>query len=105
MGIFDPIRKQQEQASSSDAPPQEQSTGSPVDTAIFAKVEPLIAQIRPYIQADGSDIELVRVENRVVYVRLQGACVGCPSSIYTLKMGVEARIVEMVPEVVSVEMI
>lgn len=75
-----------------------------VDTTIHAKVEPIVQQLRPYLQADGGDIELIRVEDRVVYVRLVGACVGCPGSTMTLKMGVQARIVEAVPEVRSVEM-
>ncbi|MGB9692342.1 MAG: NifU family protein [Candidatus Sumerlaeaceae bacterium] len=74
------------------------------DDHIRSRVEPIISQLRPYLQADGGDIELVGVEDAVVYVRLQGACSGCPSSLYTLKMGVEARIIEEVPEVRSVEM-
>jgi len=76
-----------------------------LDAQIRSRVEPIIEQLRPYLQADGGDIELVSVDDAVVYVRLQGACSGCPSSIYTLKMGVEARLIEEVPEVRSVEMV
>lgn len=83
---------------------EEPKEAKAADENIRARVEPIISQLRPYLQADGGDIELVGVEDAVVYVRLQGACCGCPSSIYTLKMGVEARIIEEVPEVKSVEM-
>ncbi len=84
--------------------PSDTPTPSSSDEAIRSRVEPIIAQLRPYLQADGGDIELLDVQDAVVYVRLQGACCGCPSAIYTLKMGVEARIIEEIPEVRSVEM-
>ena len=72
------------------------------------RVESVIADIRPLLQADGGDIELVSADESagVVSVRLQGACRGCPSAQMTLKMGVERRLKEKVPEVkevVSVE--
>jgi Fe-S cluster biogenesis protein NfuA len=70
---------------------------------IQKKVEKALDEIRPNIQADGGDIELVSVQNGVVKVRLQGHCVGCPMSAMTLKMGVENHLKERVPEVVSVE--
>lgn len=60
-------------------------------------------EIRPNIQADGGDIELVAAENGIVKVRLQGHCVGCPMSAFTLKQGVEAHLKRRVPEVVKVE--
>jgi Fe-S cluster biogenesis protein NfuA len=62
--------------------------------------------VRPSLQADGGDIELVSVEeNGVVKVRLQGACHGCPMSQMTLKQGVERYLKEEIPEVTSVESI
>ena len=67
------------------------------------KVQKALAEIRPQIQADGGDIELVAVEGDTVKVRLRGACVGCPMSALTLKQGVERLIKAKVPEIQSVE--
>jgi Fe-S cluster biogenesis protein NfuA len=55
------------------------------------------------LQADGGDVELVDVEDGVVTVRLQGACVGCPMSQMTLKNGIEKLLQKEIPEVKSVE--
>jgi Fe-S cluster biogenesis protein NfuA len=70
---------------------------------IQKKVEKALDEVRPNIQADGGDIELVSVQNGVVKVRLQGHCVGCPMSAMTLKMGIENHLKERVPEIVKVE--
>jgi Fe-S cluster biogenesis protein NfuA len=59
--------------------------------------------IRPKLQADGGDVELVSVDDGVVKVRLQGACKGCPMSQMTLKNGIERFIKERLPEVDRVE--
>jgi Fe-S cluster biogenesis protein NfuA len=68
------------------------------------KVEEVINKVRPNLQADGGDIELVDVtEDGVVKVKLQGACHGCPGAAMTLKMGVERLLKANVPEVKSVE--
>jgi Fe-S cluster biogenesis protein NfuA len=67
------------------------------------KVQNALAEIRPRIQADGGDIELVAVEKGIVKVRLQGACSGCPMAALTLKQGVERFIKQKVPEIQSVE--
>lgn len=67
------------------------------------KVEELIQKIRPSLQADGGDIELVSVDDGVVKVKLTGACGTCPMSQMTLKLGVEAVIRENIPEVKRVE--
>jgi len=67
------------------------------------KVQKVLETIRPALQADGGDIELVDVVDGVVKVRLQGACGSCPMSKMTLKNGVEARLKEQIPEIVSVE--
>jgi len=66
------------------------------------QVEAVINEIRPYLQADGGDIELVDVEDGVVKVRLRGACAGCPGAQMTLRMGVERRLKESIPEVKEV---
>ena len=69
-----------------------------------AKVEEVIGAIRPMLQADGGDVELVEVdEENVVKVRLKGACDGCPMARITLKRGIEARMKQVVPEVKAVE--
>ena len=67
------------------------------------KVKEVIESIRPMLQNDGGDIELVGVdEDNTVRVRLQGACKGCPGAQMTLKMGVERLLKERVPEVKEV---
>ena len=68
------------------------------------KVEKALEKIRPSLQADGGDVELIEVgEDGVVRVRLQGACAGCPMSQMTLKMGIEKLLKEEIPEVTTVE--
>jgi Fe-S cluster biogenesis protein NfuA len=61
-------------------------------------------EVRPYVEMDGGRIEFVRYEEGIVYVRLSGACVGCPSSPVTLKGGVERTIRMHIPEVRGVEL-
>lgn len=68
------------------------------------KVQQVINEIRPNLQADGGDIELVDVtEDGVVKVRLRGACSGCPGAAMTLKMGVERVLKSRIPQVQRVE--
>jgi Fe-S cluster biogenesis protein NfuA len=68
------------------------------------QVEAALAQVRPALQRDGGDVELVEVtEDGIVKVRLQGACQGCPMAQMTLQMGIERIIKEKVPDVKSVE--
>ncbi len=68
------------------------------------KIEQALAKIRPALQADGGDVELVDVgEDGVVKVRLKGACGGCPMSQLTLKMGIERILKKDIPEVKAVE--
>jgi len=70
------------------------------------KVEKVLEGIRPGLQADGGDVELVEVtENGIVKVKLTGACAGCPMSTLTLKMAIEKRLKEQIPEVKAVEQI
>jgi len=76
---------------------------SPAGDSVRARVAAVIEKIRPYIQGDGGDIELVEVDtNNAVHVRLRGACSGCPSAAMTLKMGVERAIKQQVPEITEV---
>ena len=67
------------------------------------KVEKVLKKIRPNLQADGGDIELIDVVDGVVKVKLTGACGTCPMSTMTLKMGVERILKEQIPEIKSVE--
>jgi Fe-S cluster biogenesis protein NfuA len=73
------------------------------DFIMREKVEVAINKIRPMLQADGGDVELVDVEEGVVTVRLQGACAGCPMSQMTLRNGIERVLKERIPEVTAVE--
>ncbi|MBC7363506.1 MAG: NifU family protein [Candidatus Aminicenantes bacterium] len=66
------------------------------------KVEEVLNKIRPALQADGGDVELVDVVDGVVSVRLKGACGGCPMSQMTLKMGIERMLKKEIPEIKSV---
>jgi Fe-S cluster biogenesis protein NfuA len=67
------------------------------------RVQEVLNKIRPALQADGGDVELVDVEGGVVKVRLVGACAGCPMSQLTLANGVERVLKEQIPEVERVE--
>ncbi|MDY0151808.1 MAG: NifU family protein [Candidatus Cloacimonas sp.] len=68
-----------------------------------AKLETVLDKIRPAIQADGGDVELINIrEDGVVEVRLKGACNGCPMATLTLKAGIERIVKEEIPEVVEV---
>ena len=67
------------------------------------KVQEVLDQIRPQIQMDGGDVELVAVEKQTVKVRLTGHCAGCPMSAMTLKNGIEALIKQKIPEIKKVE--
>jgi len=67
------------------------------------KVEKAIEKIRPFLQQDGGDIELIDVIDGVVKVKLKGACGCCPMSQMTLKNGVERALKEEIPEIIRVE--
>ena len=68
------------------------------------KISAALDEVRPALQRDGGDCELVEVtDDGVVKLRLTGACAGCPMSQMTLKMGIEAHLKEKCPEVTSVE--
>lgn len=66
------------------------------------KVEAALARIRPALQADGGDVELVDVTEGVVKLKLKGACSGCPMSTMTLKMGIERVLKQQIPDVKEV---
>ncbi|HKZ71804.1 MAG TPA: NifU family protein [Nitrospirota bacterium] len=66
------------------------------------RVEEVLEMIRPALQRDGGDILLMGLEGSTVKVRLMGACSGCPSSTYTLRLGVERHLKTMIPEIKEV---
>ena len=71
---------------------------------LYERVDRIINLIRPAMQADGGDVELVDVTaDGTVRIRFHGACVGCPSSALTLKSGIERNLKQRVPEVKAVE--
>ena len=68
-------------------------------------VESVLDELRPYLMADGGNVELVDLDGPIVKLRLQGACGSCPSSTMTLRMGIERRLREMIPEIAEVEQV
>ena len=75
----------------------------PATTSVQDRVQSVINWLRPIIQSDGGDLELVNVSAEgVVQVRFHGACVGCPSSTNTLQQGIERNLREKVPEITQV---
>ncbi len=71
--------------------------------SIEERVSQVLEEIRPNLQADGGDIELVGVENGTAKVKLKGNCAGCPMSTMTVKWGVENVLKKKVPEITKVE--
>ncbi len=69
------------------------------------KVKNLLDAIRPGLQMDGGDVEFVKIKDNVVYVKLLGACGGCPMAQLTLKEGIERYLRQQIPEIKSVEAI
>ncbi|AXY68552.2 NifU family protein [Thermosynechococcus sp. GLH187] len=68
-------------------------------------VEKVLDELRPYLMADGGNVELVEIEGPVVRLRLQGACGSCPSSTMTLRMGIERKLKEAIPEIAEVQQV
>ncbi len=68
-------------------------------------VEQVLDDLRPFLLADGGNVELVEIDGPVVKLRLQGACGSCPSSAMTLRMGIERRLREFIPEIAEVEQV
>ena len=64
--------------------------------------EKVLDELRPFLMADGGNVEVVELDGPIVKVRLQGACGSCPSSTMTLKMGIERKMRESIPEVSEV---
>ncbi len=77
----------------------------PITETTEARAKEILEQLRPYLQSDGGDVAFNRIEESTLYIELHGACVGCSSSLMTLKMGIERRITEELPEITAVEMV
>jgi len=72
------------------------------DEELKPAVESVIEKVRPSIKLDGGDIELIDVKNGIVYVQLQGACIGCGSASTTLKFGVERQLKTLIHQEITV---
>lgn len=72
---------------------------------IFDQVQEVLDKLRPYLQRDGGDVQLVDVEDGIVKLRLMGACGSCPSSTITLKAGIERALVEEIPGIKEVQQV
>jgi Fe-S cluster biogenesis protein NfuA len=70
---------------------------------IERQVVTILNKVRPYLQRDGGDVEFVKVEDGIVYLKLVGACVGCASIDLTLRDGIETILLEEVPGIIGVE--
>lgn len=66
------------------------------------KIQEVLSTLRPMILNDGGNIEFIKYENNIVYVKLLGACVHCPASMFTLKLGVEEALKAEIPEISEV---
>lgn len=66
------------------------------------KIKELIDQIRPFLMADGGNVEFIKYENNIVYLKMQGACADCHMLDLTLKDGIEAMLIEEIPEIKEV---
>jgi Fe-S cluster biogenesis protein NfuA len=74
-------------------------------TAVIERIKKILDKIRPYLNAEGGDVEFIRFEDGVVYVKMLGACIGCSSIDITVKDGIEALLLEEVPGVIGVELV
>jgi Fe-S cluster biogenesis protein NfuA len=70
-------------------------------TAVIERIKKILDKIRPYLNAEGGDVEFIRFEDGVVYVKMLGACMNCAGLDSTLKDGIEAILVENIPEVIE----
>lgn len=86
--------------------PEQTTPNTTPSTVDLVKVQEVLDSVRPFLQADGGDCELVDVtEEGVVKLRLHGACGACPSSTYTLKLGIEEQLKQHIPGIKEVEQV
>jgi Fe-S cluster biogenesis protein NfuA len=91
-----------QQAQSQRSPMSNETATSDPQALTIENVERTLDELRPYLMADGGNVEVVEIDGPIVKVRLQGACGSCPSSTMTLKMGIERKLREAIPEVSEV---
>ncbi|CAM3350682.1 MULTISPECIES: NifU family protein [Brevibacillus] len=72
---------------------------------VMDQVQEVLDKLRPYLQRDGGDVQLVDVEDGIVKLRLMGACGSCPSSTITLKAGIERALIEEIPGIKEVQQV
>lgn len=90
----------------SSLPQYNDASGLDTSSTLFEQVQSVIERIRPAVQSDGGDVELVELTDEgVARIRLHGACIGCPSSSMTLHMGIERNLRERIPQVTGVEQV
>jgi Fe-S cluster biogenesis protein NfuA len=77
---------------------REEQVTAKAEGGFESRLREVLEKVRPFLQMDGGDIELVAIEDKNALVRLTGACHGCPSATYTLKMGVEQAIRRELPD-------
>ncbi len=76
-----------------------------MEADLAGRVNAALATVRPYIEADGGDVWLIRITDRVAYVQMLGACGGCAASHQTLKLAIERAVKEQCPEIDRVEQV
>jgi Fe-S cluster biogenesis protein NfuA len=91
-------------ASQALASPKEASTDDAL-ALTEENVEAVLDEVRPYLMSDGGDVELCEIDGLIVKLRLKGACGSCPSSMMTMKMGIERKLMEKIPEIIGVEQV
>ena len=100
-GVIETHLTQDEKVLNESVPQEEAHKGG--NTDIESKIKEILDnEIRPAVAMDGGDITFEKFEDGIVYLYMQGACAGCPSSTATLKMGIETRLREAIPEVQEV---
>jgi Fe-S cluster biogenesis protein NfuA len=75
------------------------------DDEVFKTVLKIINKLKPYIQNDGGDVDLVRIDDGIVYLKFTGACLHCAQIDVTLREGIESVLLENVPEIIGVELV
>jgi Fe-S cluster biogenesis protein NfuA len=72
------------------------------DDQVIEQIQAILLQYQPYIKNHGGLIEFVEYKQNIVYVRLHGACIGCPASLFTLKLGLEEALKTAIPSILEV---
>ena len=98
MGFFSKLYSSDPGSVPSDCPVTDGETGSLDEMRFRLQVEAVLNEVRPTLHADGGDIELVEIVGKSVRVRMTGACDGCASANFTLRLGIEKRLRDQIPD-------